>query len=221
MAPGHKNEDESPRKDQAKRMAVDERRSQLLELGIELFSHKSPDDISIDDIAKAAGISKGLLYHYFGGKRAYYVATVQLAAQQLLEHTKQEEEIVADDPLQSLQAGLEAYLDHVAARATGFVMLVTSGTADPEVRAVVEATRAEFVNRIHESLGLPVAPPVLRSALRGWIAYVEASSLDWLEHGGATRDQMRSMLAATFLGILKAAGVPISDEMFEAVQKEG
>lgn len=192
----------------SKRLSVDERRAQLLELGIELFGHKSPEDISIDDIAAAAGISKGLLYHYFGSKRAYYVAAVQLAAEQLLEHTRQEADEALDDPVQSLERGLDAYLDHVAARATGFVMLVTSGTSDPEVRAVVDRTRREFVGRVLDGLGLEAPPPVLRSALRGWIAFVEAASLDWLEGEGAPRDEMRRMLVGTFFGILRAAGLP-------------
>lgn len=204
----------------ASRMAVDERRSQLLALGIELFSHKSPDDISIDEIAAAAGMSKGLLYHYFGSKRAYYVAAVRLAAEQLLEHTRAQVEGAADDPAGSLTRGLDAYLDHVAARARGFVMLVTSGTADPEVRGIVERTRQEFSRRILESLGLEQAPPVLRAALRGWIAFVEASSLDWLEHEDAEREQIRAMLASAFLGILEAAGIPVPEELWAAVTRE-
>ena len=67
------------------RLAVDERRAQLLELGLRLFGTRPYDEVSIDDIAADAGVSKGLLYHYFGSKRAFYVATVQHAAAVLLE----------------------------------------------------------------------------------------------------------------------------------------
>jgi AcrR family transcriptional regulator len=62
------------------RLQVDERRTQLLELGLRLFTDRSYDELSIDDIARAAGISKGLLYHYFPSKRDYYVEVVRRAA---------------------------------------------------------------------------------------------------------------------------------------------
>ncbi|MBC7173252.1 MAG: TetR family transcriptional regulator, partial [Polyangiaceae bacterium] len=45
------------------RRTVEERREQLLELGLELFSTRTYEDLSIDEIAQAAGMSKGLLYH--------------------------------------------------------------------------------------------------------------------------------------------------------------
>src|SRR3954452_404911 len=65
------------------RLQIDERRAQLLELGIRLFSTHAYDDISIDDVADAAGISKGLLYHYFQGKREFYVEVIREASLQL------------------------------------------------------------------------------------------------------------------------------------------
>ena len=46
------------------RLLVDERRAQLLALGLRLFAEHSYDEVSIDELARAAGVSKGLLYHY-------------------------------------------------------------------------------------------------------------------------------------------------------------
>src|SRR5258707_513482 len=70
------------------RLQIDERRSQLLELGIKLLSAHSYDDISIDQVAETAGISKGLLYHYFGGKREFYVEAIREASLQLRQVTQ-------------------------------------------------------------------------------------------------------------------------------------
>ena len=70
------------------RRKVEERREQLLDLALELFIHRTYEELSIDDIAQAAGISKGLLYHYFPSKRAFYVAAVGKAADHLLEATE-------------------------------------------------------------------------------------------------------------------------------------
>src|SRR5690242_4164925 len=66
------------------RLDVDERRAQLVALGLAEFGTRTYDDVSIDLIAQAAGISKGLLYHYFPTKRAFYVACVREAAARLL-----------------------------------------------------------------------------------------------------------------------------------------
>ena len=65
------------------RLTVDERREQLVRLGVDIFSERPYDEVSIDEIAAAAGISKGLLYHYFPSKRDFYVAVVRHGAAQL------------------------------------------------------------------------------------------------------------------------------------------
>src|SRR3954464_6222832 len=73
------------------RLDVDERRAQLLALGLELFSQRAYDAISIDEIALAAGLSNGLLYHYFPTKREFYSAAIREASRQLLELTRPDE----------------------------------------------------------------------------------------------------------------------------------
>src|SRR4051812_38658798 len=92
------------------RLDVDERRGQLLELGLAMFSERSYDEVSIDDLARAAGVSKGLLYHYFPTKRDLYVATLELAAQRLLDATITDR---TGTPEVQLRRGLSTYLDFV------------------------------------------------------------------------------------------------------------
>ncbi|MEY3014468.1 MAG: hypothetical protein RIT45_3203, partial [Pseudomonadota bacterium] len=70
------------------RLQREARRAQLLELGLQVFADTPFDAVSVEDVAQRAGISKGLLFHYFGSKRGYYVATVQAAASALLEITR-------------------------------------------------------------------------------------------------------------------------------------
>ena len=70
------------------RLGVDERRRQLLELGAELFARHSYDELSMARIAREAGISKALLYHYFPSKQAYFAATLEQAAAELAEVTR-------------------------------------------------------------------------------------------------------------------------------------
>ena len=62
------------------RFEVDARRAQLLALGLVAFSERTYDDVSIEDIATTAGVSKGLVYHYFPSKRDFYIAALEDAA---------------------------------------------------------------------------------------------------------------------------------------------
>ena len=174
------------------RLAVDARRAQLLELGQELFSTHSYDELSIDDIARAAGISKGLLYHYFPSKRDYYVATVHAASAELLRQTQTPADAA---PLERLRAGLDAYLGYVERHATAFATLLRSGVGfDPEVSAIVEGTRQAFLDRLRSGAADP--SPALRNSLRGWIGFVEACVLDWLDHGDVSRDRLLEVLVS-------------------------
>ena len=65
------------------RMSPDSRREQLIELGVRLFATHSLEDLSIETLAEEAGISRGLLYHYFGGKQEFHTAVVRRAADNL------------------------------------------------------------------------------------------------------------------------------------------
>lgn len=66
-----------------RRMGVDERRQQLIRVALDLFSRRSPEDVSIDEVAAAAGISRPLVYHYFPGKQSLYEAALRRAADEL------------------------------------------------------------------------------------------------------------------------------------------
>lgn len=164
------------------RLGLDERRAQLLSLGRELFSVRAYDDIQIDDIAAAAGISKGLLYHYFGSKRGFYVATVEQAANEILAATKLDPAL---PPPEKARRSMEVYLDFVEQHAGAYLALMRGGIGtDPEVAAIVDRTRSEFVQRFVSNLGLTEPRPVFQLAARSWIGLVEAASLAYLEQRG-------------------------------------
>lgn len=190
-----------------RRSDPDERRAQLVELGLRLFSERSYDELSIDDIAREAGISKGLLYHYFPSKRDYYVETVRAAAQLLLDRT---DPTGGPEP-EVLLAGLDAYLAFAEEHAAAFVALMRSGVGqDAEVAAVLEATRARYVARIAARLGITDPAPRLRIALRGWVGFVEGASLKWLGPRDMPREQLRDLLAQQLVVTLAAIGVEIA-----------
>jgi AcrR family transcriptional regulator len=175
------------------RMATDERRARLLSLGRALFDERPYDDIAIDDIAAAAGVSKGLLYHYFASKRDFYVETVRVAAAEMLERIRPPDGL---EPPERLQRSLDAYLDYVESAANAYLQLFRGGLGvDPEVAGVVEDTRRALTRRIlEEGLAIERPKPILRLTLRAWLGFVESAVLDWLDHG---RDLDRATLRAT------------------------
>lgn len=186
------------------RLQVDERRSQLLDLGLQLFTDHTYDELSVDDIARAAGISKGLLYHYFPSKRDFYVEVVRRAAGHLVERTVAAGVDASPD---SLLHGLDAYLDFVEQHARSFTAVMRGGVgSDAEVQAIVESVRAAIGDRIMDRLGVSDPPPLLRAAMRGWIGFVEAASLDWLARRDLPRDQLRALLAHMAVAALMSTG---------------
>lgn len=190
-----------------KRLAVRERRAQLVRLGMGRFSRRAYDEVSIDDIAQSAGISKGLLYHYFPTKRSFYLATLRAAAAELLSIAVPDPAL---PPLERLLGGLEGYLDYVAARGTAYASLLRGGIgADKEVQRVVEKTRAAFAARLLEGLPLREPGPRLRLLLRGWVGFVEAASLEWLRDRSVPRDDLRDLLVQVLLGALQSQQIEL------------
>lgn len=175
---------------------MDERRSHLLAIGLELFSRHSYDELSVDDIARAAGVSKGLLYHYFDGKRGFYVETVRHSADELCRRVLDTAER-EPDPLSQLRAGLAAYLGYVGEHARAYVALLRGGVGyDPEVAAIVEQTRRYFLDRLLRDFEGAPEPARLRNAFRGFIGFVEAASLDWAEQRDVSQNQLLELVLA-------------------------
>jgi AcrR family transcriptional regulator len=177
---------------------VDIRRQQLLELGLELFANHTYDGLSIDEIARTAGISKGLLYHYFPSKRAFYIAAVAAAADQLLEETDIDRHGsgAVPDP-EGVREVLRAFLSYVSLHRAEYVFLLRGGVgSDPEVAQILEGTRQALVQRMLTRLarfGVVDNPPT-RLRLRGWIGFLEGSTLDWVQTQELDFDQFLELL---------------------------
>src|SRR3954467_10519697 len=104
-------------------MDVDERRSQLLEVGTELFSTPSYEELSMAQIAREAGISKALLYHYFPSKDEFFRAALTDAATELAQRTAPDESLPAE---QQLRASTRAFVDWIGERGPAYMKLLQS-----------------------------------------------------------------------------------------------
>lgn len=187
-----------------RRLSVDERRDELISAALELFSHRPPEDISIDDVADAAGASRALVYHYFGGKQELYLAALHSAAKQLSDLLKPPAE---GKPLERLAVSLHRYFDFVEDHAAGFVALLRGGPANRsgEVGQVLDGIRRLVMNRIVTSVGVEEPGPVLRITLRSWMASVETAGLDWLEHRDISREELERLLVDHHVVLLNVA----------------
>jgi AcrR family transcriptional regulator len=180
-----------------KRLELDERRTQLLALAQVAFATSSYDDVSIDQLARAAGVSKGLLYHYFPSKRELYVATVREAAEQLLARIVLDPEL---SPFEQALGGVDAYLHYARENADAYLSFMQSGVGrDEEVLALVERTRRRFVELILDRAGEAQLSPLQRSLVHGWVGMVEATCLDWLKRPEVERAQLAKLLVKTLL----------------------
>jgi len=186
--------------DRRVRLDLDRRRAQLLELGIDLFSKRSYEDMSIDEVAEAAGISKGLLYHYFRGKRDFYVETVRAASRRLQLLTMPDPEL---PPSARLRAAIDAHLRYIQEHGPVYTAVYRTGVAiAPEIREILEQHRGVIVHYFLEAMGASKPRPLLRTALRSWMAMVEGASLDWIENPSLTRDALRELLVAGYAALI-------------------
>jgi AcrR family transcriptional regulator len=180
------------------RLDVEERRRRLLELGTGLFARHAYDELSMAAIARAAGISKALLYHYFPSKQAYFRAALEQKAGELAAR-------VAPDPAlpprEQLEASLDAFLAWVEENGDAYARLVRGAGAVPEVREVMDEVRAATAAQILD--GLPGRPrPERRTAVRAWLWFMDGAILDWLEHRDLAREELRALLLRALEGAL-------------------
>src|SRR5436305_5521189 len=186
------------------RLGNDERRAQLLEVGLELFSTHPYDEVRTDQVAVRAGVSRGLLYHYFPTKRDFYVDVVRAAIADAYEFSEPDQSL---PPLERLRASVDAWLDYVESNAAGFLTTYGAGIGtDPEVRAIVEAGEARQAARIVEQVaGGADVPPILEVAVRGWITLSVATVADWLEQRMLERELLRDFLVNALVSLITAA----------------
>ena len=184
------------------RLENDERRRRLLDLGADLFTRHAYDEISMAQIAREAGISKALLYHYFPSKQDYFVATLATGVEELRARVEPDPDL---PPTEALPAAVDAYLAWIEENAQAYEKLMQSAATVPEVRELVEGVRAATVARILEGIG--ATEPAARTAVRGWLWFMDGACLDWIAHRDLDRAELHGLLLGTLAGALVAAGV--------------
>ncbi|WP_151482185.1 TetR/AcrR family transcriptional regulator [Streptomyces albicerus] len=183
-----------------RRMGVDERRQQLIGVALELFSRRSPDEVSIDEIASAAGISRPLVYHYFPGKLSLYEAALKRASDDLAERFVEPQE----GPLGArLLRVMRRFFDFVDEHGPGFAALMRGGPAvgSTNTNALIDGVRQAAYLQILAHLRIDDPPARLELVIRSWISLAESTALIWLDGRRIPRTELEAQLVHDFAAL--------------------
>jgi AcrR family transcriptional regulator len=144
------------------------REAQMVAAAERLFSERGYHGVSMDEIATASGISKPMLYDYFGSKEGLFLACVERARGRLFE------EIAgavrgADEAEAALRAGVEAFLVFANAQRATWTVLFGEGGRFNETASAIRAEQAGLIAQL------------LRE-LPGWEREPDAEELDAVAH---------------------------------------
>jgi AcrR family transcriptional regulator len=192
-------------------MGVEERRQQLIGVALELFSRRSPDEVSIDEIASAAGISRPLVYHYFPGKLSLYEAALKRASDDLAARFVEPHE----GPLGArLLRVMRRFFDFVEEHGPGFSALMRGGPAvgSSTTNALIDSVRQAAYVQILSHLGVTDPPARLELVVRSWISLAESTALIWLDGRRIPRSELEAQLVHDFAA-LAAVSAAYDEEM--------
>jgi AcrR family transcriptional regulator len=196
------------------RLTPDARRDQLIQKGIELLGQQGYEEMSITELAQAAGISKGLLYHYFPTKSDFVVAVFRQAREEI------EQLLTIGDasrePAEQLDASIDAFLSYAEEHAAGFQALARARSGDDAaIRAELAEGRRRRVSQLMDAAAVragtdraSIESPVLEAALDGWLALTETVIVRWLSERKLRREEVHNLLRHSLLAVFESAPAP-------------
>jgi AcrR family transcriptional regulator len=188
------------------RLDHDERRRQILACASRLFSERHYAAVSTSEIAREAGVARGLLHHYFGTKRDLYLEVVRTLVRMPsnpvpLQHSGHGIEVVIDESVERWLTMLQRH------RGTWLAAIGVPGLGrDAEVEAILDQAREQAADRLIEALQTFEAaqpPPELRATIRAYSGFAEAASVEWLQRRRLSREQVHVLLVQGFLSIVR------------------
>jgi AcrR family transcriptional regulator len=175
----------------ASRRSAGDRRAQLVEIGLELLPTTPVQELTIDEVARRAGISRSLLFHYFPSKRDYFTAVTRAAADLLWEHLMP---APGEPPDEQVAGMLDRYVGWVETYRESYLAFVRGASGgDPWVAEVYESTRARLVDVALAALELP-DDPLRRQLVQAWFAFTEDLVGEWAREPTLTRPQLLRLL---------------------------
>ncbi len=182
-----------------RRLSADERRRQLVGIGLAKIVEKPIQDLSLDDVATEAGISRGLLFHYFATKTDFHLACIAAAGRRMLRNTAPDPDLAGEEQVVETT---RLMVEQIERRRAFYLALVHGqAVADPRVSEVMESVRDVSTERVVAALGVPAAQ---RDVVRAWWAYTEDRALTWSAVPTGERPVPESRLVAECVAALHA-----------------
>jgi AcrR family transcriptional regulator len=189
------------------RLDPGQRRDQILDAANALFAERGYDDVSIEDIASSSGVTRGLVHHYFGGRKEVYVALIERLGDFRVEQLRPP---VGRSVRARLSDTVSRWLDWTEVNRTIYLGAIAPGEdiVDPEVRRVVaELVRRAVALVVGFHADIAEDSPRLRYALECWTGLNRAATRRWLR-GEATREATHELLVSTLEHVLRTFGSP-------------
>src|SRR5262245_19784394 len=193
----------------AKRMAQAERREQLVEAALAVAAHEGHERLTFEGVARRAGVTRNLVYHYFPNRQELLKAVVHRAGSALSGDWVTDPNV----PLaERVAANLDRMMDHAAEPTDAWLLYRQArGAVDPELLEIGSQYRERIIENISlNQLGTSEPPPMVRIAINGFIAFVETTVESALQEG-MERQQVLELVGATMLATVNAAvgaGIP-------------
>jgi AcrR family transcriptional regulator len=192
----------------ATRLSSDQRREHLLHAGVALIGRHGTADISIEEIAEAAGVSKGLLYHYFPTKTDFLLAVLARSQTEMDLLLGRDPDLA---PLEQFDRNLDGFLRFVDEHAAGYLAVVNARGRTESVRQLVEERRARRVDELVALIAVmrgsergEVRTPQLVAAIEGWLGFTEGVIVRWLRDREIDRDEVHALLSRAFVEVVCA-----------------
>lgn len=163
------------------------RREQILVAAGTVFAGRDPADVTFEEIATEAGVSRALVYNYFGDKGGL-IAAVYLRSVERLDRALDAALDRAHPPAERLRQVIICYLDFARCH-TGAWSLI--GSSEGAVPPVVQEARQRRYRRMAEAWG---GSPEAQVLARGLVGFLEGASLQWVDGERCDRDHLVSLL---------------------------
>jgi AcrR family transcriptional regulator len=189
------------------RLEPDERTRQILLAAVRLFGEHSYEQVSIADVAAAAGVARGLIHRYFGSKRGLYLAVVRYI---VTPPPRQEVHLPEGDLPARISALIDWLLTAIEAHSrTWLAAMGAAGVgADPDVHQILDEADEAAAQRVLETIGFlgsPAEQALAISAITCFGGMTKAASREWLLRRRLTRDQVHALLSEALLGIIQTS----------------
>jgi AcrR family transcriptional regulator len=182
-------------------MAPAARREEILEAAGRLFAERGYARVSASEVARHAGVTPGLLHHYFGGKRGLFITLVERLGPQIIE-------VIRVDTIRTVRfrtrSFASSWLEWIDTNRQ--IWLATAGLdenlADPELRTIVDGIRERAIDSFIEAYPATLSNEAqIRLMLRSFLAFNRAVVRGWL-NGEVSRAEAQRLLADTLHALI-------------------